>query len=195
LDSITRAVLFAMDASLLDPSYGETVERPASLTNGISPSQSTGATDAQIRADLKVLLSGFSDFSRVVIAMSPASALHLSQLLTAGNAFAFPDVKVNGGSIWGVPVVTTTAAALVASPASNFIVAIDGARVLVVDDGLVTAEASTAASLQFSDTPSAGPTSLVSLFQTGTRALRLMRYLNYQRASAAAVRWFPTTGY
>jgi HK97 family phage major capsid protein len=193
-ESVTKAVNY-MDFALLDPAFGETSQMPASLTNGIAPTQSTGGTDAQIRADLKALLSGFSDFSRVVIVMSPASALHLSQLLTAGNALAFPQMGANGGSIWNIPVVTTTAAAQVGSPGSNFIVAIDGARVLVVDDGIITAEASTAASLQFSDTPSGGPTNTVSLYQTSTRALRLLRYLNYQRASSGAVRWFPTTAY
>jgi HK97 family phage major capsid protein len=195
LDSITRAVVFAMNYALLDPSYGETLTRPASVTNGIAPTQSTGSTAAQVTADLKALLAAFSDFSRVLIAMSPSSALHLSQLLTTGGVNAFPAMSVTGGSIWGVPVAVTHAAAQLGSPGSNLVVAIDGRRILVADDGVITAEGSTQAALQFSDTPSGGPTSAVSLYQTNTRALRLIRYLNYERASAGAVAWFPTTGY
>jgi hypothetical protein len=104
-------------------------------------------------------------------------------------------MRLNGGSIWGVPVAVTHAAAQVGSPGSNFIVAIDGGRILLADDGVIVADASKASAMQFSDTPSGGPTSVVSLFQTSTRVLRLMRYLNYERASSGAVAWFPTTGY
>jgi capsid protein len=194
--SISRAVRYAMDFSLLDPSVTETAARPASLTNGIAPTQSTGPSAAQALADFNAMLGSLlvskgADPSRVLIAMAPSTALFLSQLLTTGGTFAFPDLNAaTGGSVLGFPVAIAGDAAQVGSPASNFVVAIDGSKVLVADDGLITVEASTATALQFSDTPSGGPTSLVSLFQTHTRALRLVRYLNYQRASTGAVAWF-----
>jgi HK97 family phage major capsid protein len=196
--SVERAVRYAMDFSLLDPSITETPDRPASLTNGIAPTQSTGSSAAQALADFNALLGSLivtkgADASRVLIAMSPVTALYLSQVLTAAGAFAFPGVNAStGGSILGFPVALAHAAAQVGSPSSNFITGIDCSKILVADDGLIVADASTATSLQFSDAPSAGPASLVSLFQSHTRALRLQRYLNYQRATANAVAWFPT---
>ncbi len=194
-NSIERAVLYAMDFCLLDPSITATDSRPASLTFGITPTQSTGSSDAQAAADLaamlQALVDGGSDLSRVLIVMAPSSALYLSRLLTTAGTYAFPEMNATGGSIWGIPVAVATAAAQPGSPSSNFVVAIDAGKVLVADDGLILADASTASALQFDDAPSSAPTSMVALFQTGTRALRLMRYLNYERASDSACAWFP----
>ena len=195
LNAITRAAIYASDFAALDPSVTETAARPASLTAGISPGPSTRSSATQVIADVKAMLQalvdGGSDLSRVVIAMSPSSALHLSSLYTTNGDRAFPELQVTGGFIWGVPVAVTSAAVQIGSPATHIVAAIDGAKILVADDGLVLFDASNVTALQMDDAPS-GAASQVSMFQTSCRVVRIIRYMNFQRASDTAVAWFAT---
>ncbi|MGE0875666.1 MAG: phage major capsid protein [Burkholderiales bacterium] len=194
-DLVSRVVRYTIDRSLLDPDSSVTAARPASLTFGLTPTQSTGSSAAQALADiaalLDVVLTDTQDTARVVIVMSPKTALHLSQLLTTGNTFAFPHLGARGGEIFGVPVIVSPAAGALGSPAANVVAAIDAARIVVADDGLMLAAASDTASLSFTDAP-AGAESQVSLFQTGTSALRVTLFKNFVRANSTAVAWFPT---
>jgi HK97 family phage major capsid protein len=188
-----RSVRFTMDRSMLDPSMAATAAQPASLTNGITPLASTGSTAAAVMSDLRALLQavldgGSPDFSSTVFVMSPTDALALSLLLTSGGQRAFPDLGATGGSIWGVPALVSKAADLGGSPPARIIAAIDGSRVLVADDGLMTVGASKAA-LQFTDAPVAGAANSISLYQTESTAIRLVLYKNFTRATAGCVAW------
>lgn len=200
-DLISRTVRYAIDRSLLDPDQGVTTARPASLTNGIAAGQSTGSTAAQALADFKAMLTGpltgTQDPSRVVIVMPPTSALFLSQLLTTGGSFAFPQLGALGGAISGVPVIVSPAAAMIGSPNSNIVAAVDASRVIVADEGLMLVDVASAAAIELKDDPTntgvggTVATSMVSMFQTHTKLLRISLYKNFIRANASAVSWFP----
>ncbi len=186
-ESASRNLRFNLDKLLVDPTITATTARPASLTNGIVATTSTGATALLVMADLRTMLQalltdGSPDFSRVSIAMGPTTAMYLSSLLTTSGQFAFPALGLTGGSIWGIPT-------LVSKAAAGLIAVVDGSRILVADDGFMTVDVSSQAALQFSDAPSAGAASSISLFQTSTTVLRLVRYVNYQRATAGCVAW------
>jgi len=193
-DTVNRAVRLAADYALLNPDQAATDSTPASLTNGIAMGQSTGASAAQAIADIKAMLQtlidGGSDLSRVIIAMAPSTALHLSQLLTTGGSYAFPSLGPRGGFIWTVPVAVSKAARLLGSPAANIVAALDGERILVADDGVAEIDVSSGTTLQLSDAPATGPQNQTSLFQTHSKALRIVLHRNYQRANATAVAWF-----
>lgn len=200
-DLMGRMVRYGLDRSLLDPDLGVTTARPASLTNGIASGQSTGSTAAQATADIKAMLTGpltgTQDPSRVVIVMSPVTALYLSQLLTTGNTYAFPNLGALGGSIFGVPVIVSPAASLLGSPPANIIMAVDASRIVVADDSLMLVDVADAAAIELRDNPTNSgvgatvATTMVSMFQTHSRVIRTRFYKNFQRAAASAVSWFP----
>lgn len=192
---LIAGAVYGADVTVLDPSFAATNARPQSLTNGVVPSQTTGSSAAQVIADFKACiqqqLDNGADPRNLVFALSPTTTLYCMQLLTAGGTYVFPELKLTGGNIWGVRVIVTSAAVQVGSPTTHLVALIDGSKILLADDGLIVADASSVAALQFTDSPAAGPTTQVSLFQSGARVIRLLRTLNFQRASNAAVSWFP----
>jgi hypothetical protein len=116
--------------------------------------------------------------SRPVFITSPWGAAYLASLNVDGTPL-FPGVSPVGGSIWGVPQLADAAA-------DNHLILIDGGAVAVSDNGLAI-ERSDVASLQMTDTPSAGPTNLVSLFQSDSAAIKLTRFLYWSLGHADGV--------
>ena len=187
-----------VDVALLDPNLGAVAGlRPASLTNGATRISSPAATEAgvttAVKAALQVLADGGGDLRNAVLVMSPSTALSVSTLLTAGNIRAFPNVGVRGGEVFGVPVVTTTGAASQGSPTENLVVAIDPSQVLLADSGDVEFSTSRQAALQMDNAPGAGAQSSVSLYQTGTTAIKFVRQLNFEKCHSSATSFFTTT--
>jgi hypothetical protein len=73
-----------MDTSLIDPTFaGVEGEAPASITNGITATPSTGDPSE----DLRALLGGFTTLDNVAVIVSPHAAIAFATMLPAG-AFA-----------------------------------------------------------------------------------------------------------
>jgi hypothetical protein len=199
-DTLTRAIVLGLDRALLDPDVAAVVgENPASLLNGVSPLGDFTNTAAGALADIEALLRAHvdagSDLDRVLIAMHPTTCLTLSLMQNANGNSTFPALTATGGFIVGVPVATTVSAVRSGSPNEKLVAAINGARVLVADDGEVLVDASENTILELSDSPTGDatgtpqPVSMVSMAQTNTTAIRLRRYVNFQRADSSAVSW------
>lgn len=180
-----------LDRAFLDPTIAAGVSTPASITYGITPRVSTGSTIAAITSDAKWMMgeqiAAGNDLSTSVWVMSPRSVLHISTLRDTAGQLAFQTVNVTGGTLFGLKVLVTSAVALAGSPNDSYVALINPRRILVADDGLLTFDVSQHAALQMSDSPSPGDQPLVSLWQNSLSAVRLTRYINYQRASTDAV--------
>lgn len=200
LDNINRALLNTVgrytDVALLDPAISAVVgKNPASITSGVTPIASTGSTEAAISANIKALLQTHvdagADLSAVVLAMHPASALHMSTLLTAGNVRAFPNLGVRGGEVFGVPVLTSVGAVASGSPSERIVAAINPEGVQVADNGDIFLSASPKAAIQMDDAPTnqsaatATGAQLVSMFQAESVALKFTRPLNFEALDGA----------
>jgi hypothetical protein len=97
----------------------------------------------------------------LVIAMTQTQALRLSLMRTDFNNKLFPDVNKDGGSIEGIPVVTSeNIVANGGSPADGALIAfINASDILLADDGAVDVDISTEASIQTDSAPDS-PTTL-----------------------------------
>jgi len=170
-DSIVATLAKFVDEAFLNPlSAAVSGTNPASVTYGLTATPSTG-----------------SDLSSVAIILHPQTALFMSSLLTTGGDLMFPNLGATGGEIWKIPVMTTLAAGDWNSPTERMIVAIDARGILYADDGKVLIDASREASLQFVSDPVTGATALVSLWQMNYTALRVERFVSFQRADDNAV--------
>ena len=191
-DSIVATLAKFVDEAFLNP-FGAAVSgtNPASVTYGLTATASTGSSAAQISSDLRTMLNRMvatgSDLSSVAIILHPQTALFMSSLLTTGGDLMFPNLGATGGEIWKIPVMTTLAAGDWNSPTERMIVAIDARGILYADDGKVLIDASREASLQFVSDPVTGATALVSLWQMNYTALRVERFVSFQRADDNAV--------
>lgn len=196
---LTLAVARGEDAAFLDPdSAASAGVRPPSVLNGIAPLGSISNSAASALAGVELILAGLvnsgSDLTQAAIAMHPRSALALSLMQVSNGNAAFPQLTATGGSICGVPVLTSVACTRSGSPNERFIAALDGARIVTADEGRVGIDASRIASLQMDSAPTGSSTTptatdQVSLFQTGATAVKVVRVCNWMRADDSAVAW------
>lgn len=196
-DDLARAVVQQMDADFLEPTNaGTTNVKPASITNGIAAIDSTGATEAAIRDDVKALFGSFVssniDPTGSVWLMHTSTALGLSLMVNALGQPSFPGITMNGGTFFGLPVVTSGSAGFTSdmSPTEKIVVLAKASDILLADDGQVVIDTSSEASVQMDSEPTnpvAAATVLISAFQQNLLFIRAERYINWVRGRNTSV--------
>jgi HK97 family phage major capsid protein/HK97 family phage prohead protease len=193
---LTEALQERIDIDFIDPDKAAVTNvSPASITNGLTPLAAT--TDP--RADLA---SVFSALAAAHISprgghwiMPETVAVTLSMRLTDVGTPEFPSISPGGGTLLGYPVVTTQYAAQ-GSPEGNLVIFVVAPEIYLSDDGGATVDVSREASLEMDSAPTGdagtptGATSLVSMWQTNSLALRAERFINWARRRNAAVQYF-----
>jgi hypothetical protein len=186
-DALAQACALAQDQVALSATA-------PGLLFGAAETPSTGADAAAIAADIASALSDLttagSTLRNVAVICSPATAVYLSALRVVGGALAYPNVAATGGTLSGLPVVTT--------PAASGVVLIDGSRV-VVGDGRTRIELSRNATLEMDSAPGADsiagtPATMISLFQTDSVAIKGITESGWL-AAADAVAYISGTAY
>jgi HK97 family phage major capsid protein/HK97 family phage prohead protease len=192
-DELVQGIGAYLDGQFADPAVAAVAGvSPASITNGVTGTAASGTTEAAARADLRALLGGFVSgnfgLGGVVLLMSEGTAFTLGTVVNAVGDAAFPGITATGGSLLGIPVVTSNAV-------GNRIIALHAPSILLADDGPVNVDISREASIQMDDAPdnpTTATTILVSLWQRNLVGLRAERWINWARARAGSVRM--TTG-
>lgn len=183
-----------LDKRLLDPAYpGVANVSPASLTNGVTPTQASGSTLAALDANVRTLMTTFADanlgLGSGVWVMSASLAIRLSMMRTNQDSKAFPDLNVNGGTFYGLPVIVSNNVSPSGSPGDQHLILINQREVLLADEGQMMLDASAEASVQMNDAPSAGAQSLVSLWQNGLVGLKVDRWVYWTKRRSQAVQF------
>lgn len=188
-NDIAAAVTARMDIDFVDPSNAGTANvKPASITNAIAAQAPSGTTAAKLRADLAVVLQAAAAANitgSAVIIMSKSMATQVSLMInTVGNA-DFPGMTPDGGTIVGIPVLTSEHLTAVGSPSTQSIIVTHPGEIMLADDGVVTVDASSEASIEMldsslvQDATTGTGTSLVNLWQNGLLGLRAERVVNW----------------
>lgn len=196
-DDLAKAVVQQMDADFLEPSNAGTANvKPASITNGIAPIGSLGNSEQNIRDDVKALFNAFVsanvDPAGAVWLMHTSTALGLSLAVNALGQPSFPGITMNGGTFFGLPVVTSSSAGFTpdGSPTEKIVVLARANDILLADDGQVTVDTSSEASVQMESEPTnpvAAATVLISAFQQNLLFIRAERFINWVRGRTASV--------
>lgn len=152
------------------------------MIDGITPVTSSGATAASVLADIGALLAQVPTgaTSALFLLLSAETAKQIATLATNDGAQAFPAMTPSGGTLCGVRVIVSD------EVPDGSIVLIDADQI-VVDDGPITLDQATSATLQMDDAPAEGASNLVSLFQTDSIALRAERWASWKRLRQSAV--------
>lgn len=184
-EELAAGMVEFLDEQFIDPDVAEVTEvSPASITHGAPAYPVTGTTGPEIANDLAQLVArlfaGLRTLDGVVLLMSDINAFALSLLTNGQGAPLFPDLGAAGGTIAGVPVVTS------ASLETN-IVAVHAPSVLYADAGNVQVDSTGQASLQMSDSPAASAQDMVSLWQVNATGIRVRRTINWGVAREGAV--------
>ena len=189
-DSLAGALIQQMDSDFINPANaGVTNVKPASITNGVSAIPSSGSTESDVREDIQSLFAPFiaanlSPQNGVWI-MSATNALALSLMVNALGQTAFPGITMNGGTFWGMPVIVSEAV-------GNIVVLANARDIMLADDGQVTIDSSSEASVQMDSAPTnpvVAATVLISLWQQNLLGIRAERFVNWTKARTASVQY------
>jgi len=195
-DELARALIERLDVDFVDPAKAASANvSPASITNGLTALTSAGTGADNARTDLQNLLETFIlaniDPTSLVLIMPNTLALALSLMVNSLGQAEFPGLTMRGGTLQGIPVITSQYAAN-QSGGGNLVIAVNASDIFLSDDGQVTIDMSREASLEMLDNPTnnsatSTATSAVSMWQTNSIALRAERFINWAKRRADAV--------
>ncbi len=196
-DSLAAALIARLDIDFVDQGKVAVANvSPASITSDVVAIPATGTgTAADIRTDVKALMGAYITANITpttgVWIMSASTALALSLMMNALGQREFPDVTMLGGTFMGLPVITSEH--VVSGTSGSIVILANASDIWLSDDGQVVLDASREASLQMLDNPtnnstgSTTATSMVSMFQTNSVAIRAERWINWKKRRSAAV--------
>lgn len=196
-DQLVEALRERLDIDFIDPDKVASANvSPASITNGIVTIAAAGTGTADdIRTDVKALMGVFLDNDNPpnsgVWIMSAKQALAASLLTNALGQSEFEGITMNGGTLFGMPVITSEHV-----PTANYgpiIVLVNAKDIYLGDEGGFMVDVSREASLQMDSAPGTQDaltgtgTSLVSLWQTNSVGFRAERIINWMRRRTGSV--------
>lgn len=196
-DEMLQGITRFLDAQFIDPAVTAVQDvSPASITQGVTGTAASGTTEAHAKADINALLKSMAaanyPLGEIALITTEAIAFALGGLENALGQPSF-SLDVGGGSIRGVPVVTSNSV-------GAQIVAVHAPSVLIADEGGVEIDMSREASVQMDSAPDSsesidGDTVMVSLWQANMIGLRAERFINWKKARSTAVDRIHTVAY
>jgi HK97 family phage major capsid protein/HK97 family phage prohead protease len=201
-NQLAAALRERLDIDFIDPAKTASAGvSPASITNGITNLNSSGVTLDAVDVDVQAMMSAFiqNHLMPTHWIMPNTVALALSLMRTSLGNYAFPTINMNGGTFYGLPVITSQYAIL-GTPANNLIVLLSAPDIFLADDGGFQIDVSREASIEMDDAPTmdagslgspagAVGTTVVSMFQTNSVAVRCERMIYWARRRDAGVVW------
>lgn len=195
-DELGRALLERVDTDFIDPTKSASSGvSPASITNSSSLSSNASGTDATaVFHDVKLLMAEFWSHNNPptngVWIMSNTNAMALSMMQNPLGQPWFNNVTQTGGTFFGIPVITS-------EYCDDNVILANASDIYFADEGGVMVDLSRDASLEMSTTPvhnssTPTPSTLVSMFQTNSVAIRAERTLNWALRRATGVTFLTT---
>ncbi len=183
-----------LDTQFIDPSVAAVANvSPGSVTNGTTPITTAGTSPDNARTDLKALVASFVTanltMANAVFVMSEANGFALGSALNALGQPLFPGMGANGGTILGVPVVTSQSA-------GTTVALIDARGILMADEGGLSIDISREASVQMDsapDNPATATTVMTSFWQNNLVGFKAERWINWKRGRPASVKYVVAT--
>lgn len=205
-DALAEALQARLDTDFVNPSLAAVEDvNPAGIANSAQTYAATGPTADDARTDLKKLFTYFVaqniGTSANVLIMREAQAVSLMLMRNALGQKEFPDITRSGGTLEGVPVLTSQYVP------QGVIILAQASEIYLADDGQVTIDMSREASLEMDSAPTNTPSSitaspptpaaasLVSMWQTNSVAIRAERYIHWRRRHDAGVVYLTAAGY
>lgn len=178
--AMAEAVTQVIDSQFLDH-IATDAQGPAPITANAD----TMAASSDPAVDFKGLLQNFRNLRSSFLVMHPETAVRLS-LTSVSGALPFMDVGAMGGTVCGLPVLTSQNCPL--DSAGGTIALIDPSRVICAMGG-IEVRRSEEGNLVMTDTiDSNGTPETVGLFQADAVALRAVARVNWELLDSGAVR-------
>jgi HK97 family phage major capsid protein len=208
-NDLANTIAQFLDVQFIAPDYAAVPNvSPASITNDVTPTASAGTSAANLRTDAYGLFSNFDANNLTgagfVWVTTPRTARAISSMLTTLGEPLYPTVTPTGGTFLGYPIVVSNSSMQVGSPVSgegNLLVLVHAPSIAMADEGGLTIDASEEAAIQMLDNPTNASTggttatTMVSMWQTGSVALRAIRFINWKKRRTFAVAYIKDANY
>jgi hypothetical protein len=171
----------------LDPSISAIAnQRPGAITNGATAITSTGGSAAQIVADLAALIQAITTAGESLTWITrPTTAYTIgARLAGVGMSTDLPR------TLLGIPIIISAAA-----PARQ-ITLVDAAGIVYSDSGQVDISAAEQGTVEMNNVPTSRATAstvMISLWQNNLLAIKVLRWVTWQRAIPGSVAYMTTT--
>lgn len=208
-NDLAKTIAQFLDVQFIAPDYAAVANvSPASITNGVEPMAASGTAAANLRTDAQNLFATFDtnnlegpDFVWIT---TPKVARAISMMLTSLGEPLYPTVTPFGGTFMGYPLIVSLSSMMVGSPVTgegNLLALVHAPSIAMADEGGITIDASEEAAIQMLDNPtntstgSTTATTMVSMFQTNSVALRATRFINWKKRRSVAVQYIKDAAY
>lgn len=197
-DALVQASAQRVDQTFLSSSAAVANVSPAGILNGLTAGSTAGNDVEGLITDIKALYAGFiaaNNASGLQLVTTESLAKSVSLMTNAMGNFAFPGVTAAGGSLLGDPLVAG------GNVGAGDMILLKPSDIYKIGDRGVEVSLSTEAAIEMdnapagaSDTPVANG-SVVSMFQTDSVAIKVVRPLNYAKRRASAVAYIGDADY
>jgi hypothetical protein len=206
-DDLLGSITEFLDRQFLNPTVAAVPNvSPASITNGVTDLTPTGTDLAALRADVQTLFRNFinvnDDPTSATWILDTSQALAISMMQNALGQNEFPTLSMNGGTWFGLPAVVSNSANVAGSPDSGRMIILAKQSDIMIAEGGLEIDASREASVEMTDAPTgdaaagtAGTTSLVSMFQSESVAVKAIRFANWKKKRSTAVAYIGHAAY
>jgi HK97 family phage major capsid protein len=190
-DALVQASSQRVDGTFVSDTGAAANESPAGVFNGITPLGSNGFDLDAVYSDINELLQAFitakNAGGELNFLMSKALAQSLALMRNELGNKAFPELTRNGGTLEGISVKTGD------NISSSVIALVKPSDIYKIGDGGVQVSVSRDASIEMNSVPSQdslGPTGtaeeVVSMFQTESTAIKIVRSINFAKRRVTA---------
>lgn len=198
-DGLVNAAAQKIDTTFLGTASASSGISPAGLLNGVIGLSSAGTDYESVRLDIAALYDIFINAKNATglhLVMHPGLAKRLSFLVNELGQVAFPGITATGGNLLGDPVVTGE------NVGSTHLILLKPSDIYKIGDGGLQVSVSREATIEMDNAPamdSQNPTgasgALVSMFQTESTAIKVVRSMNFAKRRSHAVQYISDAAY
>lgn len=198
-DALVEASVQKIDTTFFSTTAASAGVSPAGILNGISAGSSSGTDADGLRADIKALYASFiaaKNASGLSIVMNPALAKAIQLLTNSLGVVEFPGITQNGGTLLGDNVITgdniDANHMIILKPSDIYRIGDTGVQVSISREAMIEMDTAPTGA---SDTPVAASTAMVSMFQSESTAIKVVRPINFQARRSGAVAYISDADY
>lgn len=190
-DMLVAAAAQRIDATVFSTAAAVSGVSPAGLLNGLTAIGSTGDDGDNVRGDMKLLYSPFitaKHASGLVLVMNPALAKSTQLMSNALGQQEFPGITAGGGTLLGDKVVTGD------NINANHVILLDPKEIYKIGDMGIQISISKEAMIEMGTdatgdalTPTAASKQMISMFQSESTAIKIVRPINFAKRRTSAV--------
>lgn len=198
-DALVEASSQKVDATFLSATAASAGVSPAGILNGVTADSTTGNDADGLLEDIKALYADFitaKNASGLKFVMNPSLAKAISLMRNTLGQKEFPELTQLGGTLEGDGVVTgdnvNSSHLILLKPSDIYRIGDQGVQVSISREAMIAMDSAPAGDSQ---TPTGETAAMVSMFQSESTAIKIVRPINYALRRSGVVCYVDDAAY